>query len=174
MKTLDRLKTPYIVVALAFIPCAALIPFFWMERMYQWELAASRYYEDILLGCLLPLYAAYLEFGALVGRHTDGKVRSRAELRFGYGTAAVAAALVLSTVGVYIPSMNMAHAMSALILYTVTLFGLPVLWIIGALLYRKKLRFTELASPAPVRMPAVLLPLILLSCALGGLFFAVI
>ncbi len=166
MKLFFLLKKLYLVVALAFWPCALTVPL-WMHGAW-YELAVLLYYALMCPLILLPCYLAYVEFGACVGRLFDGKERARGERMLGWITPAVAVALVAVTFMFATTDTSTIPRSVLYVLYILLFNALLILWIVGVVKYKKRLRLKALLQPKSVWVTALVLVCLCLAC---GLFY---
>ncbi len=165
MKIFAAIKKLYLAVALAFFPCLCVLPLY-MER--DGGFIAFPYWIFVLLEALiaLPFFLAYLELGAFIGRLTDGRVRSRGEWVLGRITAGMAVAAVVCSCLFHVDGLPEAIRYAQNILYWLCNIGLPILWLVGAAVFKKRLHIRELLRPKGVWVTAVV---IFLSLLIGGL-----
>ncbi len=169
MKVFSVVKKIYLVVAIAFIPCLMTIFFHLYESGDWWELGMLLM-PFLLLLYVIPFYLAYLEIGAAVGRaadrglRPDGKLRPVGERRLGYASAMVAALLAGLTVGMIVFSDSAVPALLT-IAYLLAYIALPVLWIIGAVVYKKRLPIKDWLRDKGILIPVLVL--FLLALGLG-------
>ncbi len=136
MELFSIVKKLYLALLLACWPCALILPLFF-DRGGWYELGLFLYYVGILPLLLLPCYLCFIELGLFIGRLTDGKERPRGERVLGYITPGVAMLLVLSVIGVF-SDLSPMHMVSTCLFYGLYA-ALPILWVIGAIKYRKRL-----------------------------------
>ncbi len=161
MKIFSVVKKIYLVVALAFVPCLMTVFLHLYESGDWWEIGMVLM-PFLLLVYVIPFYLAYLEIGAAVGRLTDGglrpdrQLRSRGERRLGYASTAVAVLLAGLTVGMIVFS-DFSIAAPLTIAYLLAYIALPVLWIVGAAVYKKRLNIKLWLCDKDILIPALVL-----------------
>ncbi len=165
VKLYSILKKMYVAVALAFWPCACMLPL-WMDGGGWYLLGVALYFLVMIPLFLLPGYLSYLELGACVGRLCDGKERPRGERALGWITTAISVVLILFTVSMLITDLPPALSSVRFILYVILFITLPILWIVGAVKFKKRLHLKELLHPKGVWMTALILVLLCLACGL--------
>ncbi len=159
-KLFSILKSLYLAVALAFWPCACLLPLFFEDSGGGEALAYLLYYAVMLPVVLLPCYLAYMELGAFVGRLIDGQPRPLGERILGFITPALALLMVLGMIATMLdtPSLRILTMM-----FPLAAIALVVLWIVGAIKYNKRPCIRKRFGPKGVRVTAICLIILFLA-----------
>ncbi len=161
MKLVSIARKLYLAVALAAVPCSLTVLLHLYESGPWWELGMLLM-PLLILYYVLPFYLLYLELGAAAGRlfdrgvRPDGRLRSRGERRLGYATTAVAVLLALLAIRILsLRDSSIGNPIAAV--YLLTYIALPVLWIIGAAVYKKRFPLKDCLHDKGVWIPALVL-----------------
>ncbi len=163
MKFYAVLKKLYLTVALSFVPCLSTLFLHIYASDGWWEMGMVLVAALILL-YVLPFYLVYLEIGAAVGRRMDGKVRSAGERQLGCATTAVATLLAFAAI-LFILQFHGHIPGWITAVYWPAYIALPVLWSIGAVVYKKRLPIREWLRDKGILIPSLML--VFLALALG-------
>ncbi len=180
MKAQNFFKKLYLIIALAYWPCICILPFHFTLKshiMAVWIILTAFIF--------LPFYVIYMEAGCFLGRRRDGKIRSEGEMKCGNVTSILTLVLVLFAVP--LPILNrlevkaplfsdLRESLNQIVVYCgiptlILSVIIPILWIIFAIVFKKRLRVKELLSPKSVWIPALG---IVLATAVGALIVSFI